>query len=144
MHEELDSGDEDVVCAPEDWGGLWDYMDTLEMPRVSTMNEVGPDIRIIMIFTCSDPLSTADRLALTLPCALPLAFRVTAKAFTKVSNAVEFTLNKEDHTLGNSLRMCALLPARPPAGSPLDPWSRAPSSTSADTRSSCFTLAVNS
>ena len=29
------------------------------------------------------------------------------KAFTKVSNAVEFTLNKEDHTLGNTLRMCA-------------------------------------
>ena len=38
------------------------------------------------------------------------SLRVTFKAFTKVSNAVEFTLNKEDHTLGNTLRMCARSP----------------------------------
>eukprot|EP01043_Picozoa_sp_COSAG02_P023471 COSAG02_NODE_1255_length_13582_cov_43.693095_5_plen_103_part_00 len=51
-----------------------------------------------------------------LPPALVLG-RVTFKAFTKVSNAVEFTLNKEDHTLGNTLRMCAPrkeLPTDPP------------------------------
>ena len=31
--------------------------------------------------------------------------RITSKVFTKVSNAVEFTFNKEDHTLGNLLRL---------------------------------------
>ena len=38
--------------------------------------------------------------------------RITSKAFTKVSNAVEFTFNKEDHTLGNLLRVC--VPPAPP------------------------------
>jgi DNA-directed RNA polymerase subunit L len=45
--------------------------------------------------------------------------RVTFKAFTKVSNAVEFTLNKEDHTLGNTLRMCA--PRKESPANPLLP-----------------------
>ena len=41
--------------------------------------------------------------------------RITSKAFTKVSNAVEFTFNKEDHTLGNLLRVCVPpAPPRPP------------------------------
>ena len=38
--------------------------------------------------------------------------RITSKVFTKVSNAVEFTFNKEDHTLGNLLRLC--VPPPPP------------------------------
>jgi hypothetical protein len=53
-------------------------------------------------------------------CRLPLRRgRVTFKAFTKVSNAVEFTLNKEDHTLGNTLRMCA--PRKESPANPLLP-----------------------
>lgn len=46
------------------------------------------------------------------------SLRVTFKAFTKVSNAVEFTLNKEDHTLGNTLRMCAPPPPPRPSATP--------------------------
>ena len=38
--------------------------------------------------------------------------RVTSTTFTKVSNAVEFTLNKEDHTLGNLLRIQLLKDSR--------------------------------
>lgn len=37
---------------------------------------------------------------------------MTSTTFTKVSNAVEFTLNKEDHTLGNLLRIQLLKDSR--------------------------------